>query len=254
MAPLSRGVVWCGSSSGSSRVSVSRAYRCSRSISTSRSSRGVSSHSCTRLTALFASSGKGFGGSAQSQSSGGGGASGENKKTTPSSSFHARSADDEKRVEKTNILAAVMQSKQPAHTAAQFVDQMDANFFESAQAFAALAQRENNKDAYDYITRAISVCLSAKNSKLRPELRLFNEVASVSDSKERARILTSNRQHLSDGYFISVVEEVVRDLATTVENAPALAGENARKNLDRARSILSEARAVVKDGASDKAA
>ncbi|GIL48934.1 hypothetical protein Vafri_5430, partial [Volvox africanus] len=144
----------------------------------------------------------------------------------------------------TDLLARLLESPDPTEVARQHVERLNEEFFMTGSAYLTLARKDGNVDVAARLERALNAAWAVKNSTLRPELQLLNNLVRAETEAERKQLYTSGGSDLlstlvmNDRWFITALGRMAAD----VERQPPNPGK--AQLMSRLRAIQRETEAL----------
>ncbi|EFJ47400.1 hypothetical protein VOLCADRAFT_92060 [Volvox carteri f. nagariensis] len=146
----------------------------------------------------------------------------------------------------TALLARLLESSDPTGVARQSLEGLNEDFFMTGSAYLTLARKDGNADVADRLERALTAAWKVKQSSLRPELQLLNDLIRAETEAERKQLYISGGSDLlstlsmNDRWFASALGRMAAD----VERQPPNQGK--AQLLGRLRAIQKETEALEK--------
>ncbi|KAG2484601.1 hypothetical protein HYH03_016642 [Edaphochlamys debaryana] len=146
----------------------------------------------------------------------------------------------------TDLLALLLDSRDPAATARENLGALSEEFFMTAGTFLTLARKEGNADVATRLERALMAAWDVKQSSLRPELQLLNRLVRAGGEPERRQIYLEGGPSLppllsSDGrWFFRTLERLTGDVERQPPNPDKV------PLLSKLKAIAREAEAIEK--------
>ncbi|GLC58075.1 hypothetical protein PLESTB_001315800 [Pleodorina starrii] len=149
----------------------------------------------------------------------------------------------------TALLATLLEAGDPVGVARQQLEGLNEEFFMTGSAYLTLARKDGNPDVASRLERALSAAWSVKQSSLRPELQLLNQLVRADTEAERRQMYLSGGSDLlstltmNDRWFASTLGRMLAD----VERQPPNPGKAAL--LGKLRGIQRETEALERQAA-----
>ncbi|KAL2641943.1 hypothetical protein R1flu_009530 [Riccia fluitans] len=144
-------------------------------------------------------------------------------------------------LEATELLAELLKADDVKSTAEEHVDSLSEDFFIIASTYLDLAKKEGNLEVVTKLETTLRTALQVKETTLRPEIRLLNQLLRDTAEKDRASTIQANVQYLSsDSYFFQLLTRMINDVESQKTNP------NRLRLLTQLRMINKETREVAK--------
>ncbi|KAL3694310.1 hypothetical protein R1sor_007961 [Riccia sorocarpa] len=144
-------------------------------------------------------------------------------------------------LEATQLLAELLKADDIKSTAEKHVDSLSEDFFIIASTYLDLAKKEGNLEVVSKLETTLRTALEVKETTLRPEIRLLNQLLRETAEKDRASTIQTNVQYLSsDSYFFQLLSRMIKDVESQKTNP------NQLRLLTQLRMISKETREVAK--------
>jgi hypothetical protein len=213
------------------------------------------------LCAVAASKGFGGGTGAKQPQAGGGGSKGRGAAAAPTPR-RVKTADPDVQRAATLLLTALVaetDAEKRAQIARDNVDKIDGTFFAVADAYAQMARAEEGggEEVATALEAAVKVALDAKQSTLRPEIRLLNRMLDAPGLEARRAVLEgeggAGAQLLRDRgareYLLSLLATLEKDVAAQQGAAQQKQQVGKNQQAEALRKAMEETRAIVQAAA-----
>ncbi|KAI7841568.1 hypothetical protein COHA_004738 [Chlorella ohadii] len=130
-----------------------------------------------------------------------------------------------------------------AQVAEENVESLTEMFFQTANAYLTMAQKEGNAVVTQHIETALRAALEAKQATLRPEIQLLNRLLGAETQEQRQRILFNpdavDTLVMNDRYFFGLLNRMQTDVGRMPD------GPQKAALVERLESIKTAADAAV---------